>query len=341
MPTVRPCVLTRRGVRHGAFRPTCPPSTPGDVASRFADDLPIHLPGALLPSLTPERRRSVVQTENLFAKARSGGGLGAFVTRRLQGSKTLRKTASSVEMFDTREIEKVYVDEWKAGRRTARDLYAKLSWIATDERDVSLRIRFSFGSELLGDWHRDPRRAAAADRFAEAVFPECRVLTANPSLKRTLKKAFGCELRFSERIVYANAPGGGAVFHHDAEPTQLGVLYGQLAGETAWLALPKRELAELLVVHGARGKLGGRLKTVARAMKALNDPDDDALGRLLNETPAFTRMLVDRNALVVLRPGDAFVLPSHDVEHCCWHAVFAPGRKPSLAHSYGVFAARP
>ena len=226
-------------------------------------------------------------------------------------------------MFDPREIEKVYVDEWKGGRRTARDLYAKLSWIATDDRDVSLRIRFSFGSELLGEWHRDPRRAAAADRLAEVVFPECGMLTANPTLKRMLRKAFGREVRLSERIVYANAPGGGAVFHHDAEPTQLGVLYGQMAGETAWLALPKRELAELLVVHGARGKLGARLKTVARAMKALDDPDDEALGRLLNETPDFTRMLVARKALVVLRPGDALVLPSHDDDRCCWHPCTA------------------
>jgi hypothetical protein len=332
--------LVRRGVRHGTFRPTCPPSTAEDAASRFADDRPIYLPGALRVAGDARLRTQIASTQRLFANARAGGGLGAFVARRLKGSRAFRVSGATVEMFDPREIEKVYADEIRAGRSVARDLYAKLSWISTDEQDRSLRIRFSFGSEMLGEWHRDPRRAEAADRYAAAVFPEGRAITGAAPLLRTLTRLFGRRLRFSERIVYANAPGGGAVFHHDAEPTQLGVLYGQLAGRTAWLALPKTELAEHLAATGARGALGKRLATKARALRALDDADDDALGRLLNESPTFTRRLVAAGALIVLAPGDALVLPSHAFDRCCWHAVFAPGRTASLAHSYGVFAAR-
>lgn len=339
MASQRPVPLSRRGVVHGRFLPTCPPSTAGDAASRWADDRPIHLPGALKPKLTPAVRRSAAAAAALFASARRGGGLREFVAARLKGSRDFALRASTVEMFDPREVEKVYADERRGNRVVARDLYAKLSWISTEEADVSMRIRFSFGSELLFEWHRDSRRAAAADRYAEAVFPECRAVAGNAVVVKALRACAGAT-RLSERIVYANAPDGGAVFHHDAEPTQLGVLYGQLRGETAWLALPKRELAEILASYGVRGALGKRLATPRKALRALDDHDDAALGRLLNETPAFTRALVLRGALVRLRAGDALLLPSHGIDDCCWHAVFAPGRTASLAHSYGVFAAR-
>src|SRR4030095_4989834 len=102
-------------------------------------------------------------------------------------------------------------------------LWAKLSWVATDRRDRSLRIRFSFGSERGRDALRDPRRAEWAARLAARVFPVCGAIARHAAITRRLERLTGRRIRYSERILYANAPGGGAVFHHDAEPRQLEV----------------------------------------------------------------------------------------------------------------------
>jgi hypothetical protein len=142
-------------------------------------------------------------------------------------------------------------------------------------------------------------------------------------------------VRFSERIVYSNAPGGGAAFHCDADPTQRGVVYGQLVGATAWLALPKRELCRAIVAHvGGRSGLPG---SEAEAMAALEHDDDEALDELLNRDPAFTARLASAGFLSVLHAGDAILLPSHGPDDVAWHSVFALGDEPSLAHSYGMF----
>jgi hypothetical protein len=146
-------------------------------------------------------------------------------------------------------------------------------------------------------------------------------------------------VRLSERIVYSNAPGGGAVFHHDDEEHQLGVVFGQLAGETAWLALPKRELAAHVAACARSGALRRLAGTPRRALRAL-DRDAPALRALLDATPRFTARLVDHGALIHLRAGDALLLPTHGPDDTCWHAVFALGRRASLAHSYGIFARR-
>jgi hypothetical protein len=210
-----------------------------------------------------------------------------------------------------------------------------------------MRIRFSFGGERLDDWRSDPERALAADELAEAVFPECRLLTAHRAVASRLRSWTGAPVRFSERIVFSNAPGGGAVFHHDAEDGQLGVAYAQLAGRTAWLALSKRALAEEIAARprSARrsparpdGTRAGRARAAA-VLRRL-ESHDPAMDRLLNRTPAFTGRLIERGALYVLRAGDVLLLPSHGPDEAAWHSVFALGRRPSLAHSHGLFRAR-
>jgi hypothetical protein len=218
-------------------------------------------------------------------------------------------------------------------------LYAKLSWIAHDERDSSLRIRFSFGSEALLDWQKETRRAPWSDRLAAEAFPECAAITASKPLVGFVERMLGCKPRFSERIIYNNAPGGGAHFHHDDEEHQLGVLYNQLEGATGWFALPKRQLAEF-VADFARGPLARRAGTPRRALRALEDTSDEALSRLLNSTPQLTRALASVGTFFVLHAGDSILLPTHGPDDTCWHAVYALGSRPSLAHSYGLFAAR-
>jgi hypothetical protein len=329
-----PIVLGRRGVRHGRFVPAAEaPSTPGERRARWDADRPLWLPGILARAL-PGFRAPIRRTLALFDDLRRGRrSLQDEVRRRLAGDGRFFPSGATVDAADPRELEKAWVDGMRGRSFAARGLYAKLSWIAHDERDASLRIRFSFGAESLLDWQKETRRAPWAERYAEAVFPECAVLARNARLCALIERLVGRKVRLGERIVYNNAPGGGAVFHHDCEPWQHGVVFGQLAGETAWLALQKRELARC-VAEASR-------TTLRRALAALDHADDDArAARLLNETPAFTRLLVERGALLHLRPGDALLLPNHGWNDTCWHAVFALGRRPSLAHSYGIFARR-
>jgi hypothetical protein len=322
--------LERRGVRHGAVRePRRPaPLDPGrkalraEALERWAAARPIHLPGCLDARLA-RQAAPIRATLALFERDRRFEPAGA-----------------SVDLGDAREIEKVFAHARSGGRAVARDLYAKLSWISHDERDLSLRIRFSFGSEQLLEWQQETRRAPWADRFAASVFPECGVLTGHAGLTGLVEAACGRRVRFSERIIYNNAPGGGAVFHHDVEPHQLGVLYGQLAGETGWLALPKRELAAEVAAFVRGSKLERKARTPRAAMRWLESEGDADLLRLLNHTPRFTRRLVERGDFVRLRQGDALLLPSPSADEVCWHSVFALGKRASLAHSYGIFGLR-
>jgi hypothetical protein len=330
-------LLERRGTRHGRLisPPRVTPSS-AERAQRWAADEPVFLPGILRPQRqAPALRASLA----LFERLRAGANFQSEVRRRLRGKRAFSPSGALVDPSDAREIEKVFVDGMSGRRFVARGLYAKLSWIAHDERDLSLRIRFSFGSENARAWQKETRRAPWADRYAEAVFPECAVQAENMRLVRTIESLVGRAVRFSERIVYNNAPRGGAIFHHDCEPFQHGVVFGQLAGETAWLALGKRALARHIADFAPTPSLRRLAGTHRRALKALDD-EDPRLARLLNDTPAFTQHLVAAGALFHLRPGDALLLPNHGWNDTCWHAVFALGRRASLAHSYGIFARR-
>jgi hypothetical protein len=332
--------LRRRGTHHGRLRPTAPRLlTADELIERWDADRPIVLRRALADTRAPWSgaiRASVA----MFERLRRGASFQDEVASRLAGHDVYRPAGASVDLEDPREIEKAWADARRGPRRVASELYAKLSWIAHDERDASLRIRFSFGSESLRDWQRETRRAPWSDGYARAVFPECAAIEENGDLVDLVRFLTGSVVRFSERIVYSNAPGGGAILHHDDEAWQLGVLYSQLAGETAWLALSKKELAAHLAAHVRAG--GSRLpaRTPARALRALDRVGDPAVERVLNETPAFTRRLAEAGALFHLKAGDSILLPTHGPDATCWHSVFALGKRPSLAHSYGIFATR-
>ena len=64
----------------------------------------------------------------------------------------------------------------------------------------------------------DQRRQHYAALLCDVIFPESSIVTENEPLHRSLKSIIGCEqLNFVERIVYFNAPQGGAYLHHDLE----------------------------------------------------------------------------------------------------------------------------
>jgi hypothetical protein len=351
------CALLRRGSKLGWFDAAAahPGEDPRALESRWRACEPLVLRGAVAAGAR-KWRRELASTLALFERLRRGASFQDEVWRRLEGAGNATRFAPAgvaCDMYDPREVEKVYAHALgrargraarDGGRALARDLYAKLAWIAHDERDASLRVRFSFGSESLLEWTKDARRAVWSDRFANALFPETAAVLARHALLARIERLAGRSLRFSERIVYNNAPGGGAVFHHDAEPHQLGVLYSQLAGETAWLALSKRSLAALASAHvratKPRSALARRCATGARTLRALEAEGDGELYRLLNEDASFARTLVLAGHAFRLRAGDAVVLPSRGPDDTCWHSVFALGARPSLAHSYGIFARR-
>jgi hypothetical protein len=291
----------------------------------------VHLGRALAPRLE-SLRPAVARTTRAFRRFRDGALLEPEVWRRCPARGRFVPAGVSADLGDVREIEKVHADLRRGGRVVARDVWSKLSWITAHPGDASLRIRFSFGAERLDDWRSDLRRARAADEFAEAVFPECRLLSGNGALGRMLEDWTGGRIRLSERIVFWNAPGGGAAFHHDAEEGQLGVAYAQLTGRTGWLAVSKRKLAaEVAEVAGLAGERAG--------LRILAAHDSPRVDRLLNGTPRLARRLVEHGAFVALSAGDVLLLPSHGPDDATWHSVFSLGGRPGLALSFGIFRA--
>jgi hypothetical protein len=328
-----PWHLARRGVDFGWVLPLRRDAPDPEAAERAWNAAePVFLPGIL--GAAPRRHAAAIaRSLRMFDRLRAGGDFLAELERRLHGDAELRYAGSTVDRSDAREIERVFVDAVQEGATAARDLWAKLAWIADDASDRSLRIRFSSGREQLDDWlHQSAATARWVDEFAQRTFPECDAVLGCAPLQRLLARLLARPFRLSERIVYNNAPGGGAVFHHDAEPGQLGVAYSQLDGHTAWFAIGKRRLARLLV-------RAGLARDVPRALQRLDHGDDERLWRALNRDAGTAALLSAHGALFVLAAGDSILLPSHGIDDVAWHSVFALGKRPSLAHSYGIFAA--
>jgi len=326
--------LVRRGADLG-FAVLLHRTMPGVAAAalRWARSEAVFLPG-VLGDLRPQQR-AIAASLRMFERLRAGGTLLDEFERRLRGEPALRYAGTSTGGSDSREIEKVFLDAAPGGTVVARDLWAMLAWIANDPSDRSLRIRFSSGSGRPDEWLRASDLTCGwVDVYATRTFPESAAILHCRPLRALLQRLLGRPYRLSERIVYNNAPGGGAVFHHDAESSQLGVVFSQLQGHTAWLAIGKRRLAALLVRHR-------RARSVRLALAALDGDDDRPLWTLLNRDPGFTADLAARGALFVLRAGDCIALPSQGPDDVAWHSVIALGKRPSLAHSYGIFARAP
>lgn len=324
--------LRRRGADLGAVLPLRrEPLTTAAALVRWNSSEAVFLPGML--GAGPARHAAAIAaTLRMFDRLRDGARFLDELETRLAADPDLRYAGSTVDRNDRREIERVFVDAAPGdGPVVAADLWAKLTWIADDESDRSLRIRYSAGKEQLEDWLGTSEQTAGwVDGFAVRTFPECGAVLDCAALWRLLQALLRRPFRLSERIVYNNAPGGGAVFHHDAEPGQLGVVFSQLEGRTAWLALSKQRLAAAIVRAGA-------CRDRRQALQALDDGPDQQLWQLLNRDVAFTADLAARGALFVLQAGDCILLPSHGIDDVTWHSVFALGDRPSLAHSYGIF----
>ncbi len=338
--------LHRRGVLFGWIdQPDTAPTPSEQIAGRWEACEPVVLRGALRDGLTRFDAQINASCELLERLRDNPSRFLDELDCRLGNDEDLRYAGSTIDRHDDREIERVFVDAWARDehRRVARDLYARLAWIADDETDASLRIRFSSGKETNRPLPQIRRRELDwTDTFFERTFPECEVLLGAGPVRELLDRLADRRTRLSERIVYSNAPGGGAVFHHDAEPGQLGVAFGQLAGRTAWFALAKDRLADLLVAHGAQADLGTALAALDLGTRPHEDADrpvgapDHDLWQVLNRDWQFAGRLAAAGALHILTAGDVILLPSVDADHTCWHSVVALDDAPSLAHSYAV-----
>lgn len=262
----------------------------------------------------------------------------------------------SYDESDLQQIERLDFEP-VSGQSSDEDLdsevWMKVSWLSYEEDDASLRFRFSFGLDGCEDVAADSRRQRYTSELAQIIFPESKIITHNAALHKELAKLLSVSsLDFVERIVYFNAPDGGAQFHQDVERGHLGVIFAQLTGRTAWLALPKQQLIREIVSFLAKDDVKPLLpKILSKKQQAqltkhasdssfinqwLDQRDNDALDILINQTPAFTQQLVEHGYAYILHPGDVLLLPQHGMDECAWHSVFCLDEEPGEALSFAI-----
>lgn len=255
---------------------------------------------------------------------------------------------------EPQEIETLYFDAIEHGQTAAEDLWMKISKLSFFDGDHSIRFRFSFGEDHIEDVASDKIRQLHAAQLNDAIFPESKIITQNRELIRHLEQTLeSTEISFVERIVYFNAPGGGAYLHHDHERGHAGVVYAQASGTTFWLALPKSQLVkevEAFIIECAEKANWPR--TISEAMvKELNEIvsngtlsaeldsfTNSTLIHLINETKEFIQTLTNHGYSYFLEPGDMILLPQTLKDECCWHSVFGLGDEAGQALSFAIRA---
>ncbi|HKJ82884.1 MAG TPA: hypothetical protein VJ961_02555 [Mariprofundaceae bacterium] len=350
--------LRRRGVDLGWVTPDQGRrNTPSAETIRTAweQSEPVYLPGMLLEHL-PDHLESIRDALTIMRRVREGESCadildGEPYQGRLQPDFDL--LAPVYNDSDEQEIEKVVFDAVKSGELHAEDLWMKCSCLSFHEADESIRFRFSYGMEMYKSHVGDALREHLASELANRVFPECRILAEHPELNALLTEALGQRPDYVEKIIYSNAPEGGAHFHQDVETAHTGVIYGQLYGHTGWLALPRQTLIETMrdfildpandsalrcdfpdeADHEALKILANDQHKMAEQLEA---DDQGILERLLNGLPAFIHSLIAAGHGRVLSPGDVLLLPQTSTEQCCWHSVFCLGDEPGHALSFAM-----
>jgi len=362
--------LDRRGVFHGnwaelhdqdGFFPRDPLPA---LAERWEDARPI-----VLHDVLDEELLDGVSTDRWSEELRIPGGLGRFLESRAGELAPEYRVGGPRQpaIPDERDLEGSSIS-WRApkGRPTRGpgaidDLWAKTQRLSTHRDDASLRLRLAFGDEVKDDASRDMARHRAVSELANRLIPEVAALNTDRELTGLLAEWIRGRPLLTQAIAYWNAPGGGARFHHDAfdEPTrgrQRGVLYAQLTGATAWIALSTDDLArraleflELLEegefpwilarADGRAGQLeawGELLRDPERARSELSAPGGGALGPLIDQGPEFTSLLADAGHGYVVAQGDVILLPNHGLGLTCMHSVFCASDEEAFSLSLAI-----
>ncbi|MCP3917762.1 MAG: hypothetical protein GY711_19635 [bacterium] len=369
--------LVRRGIDHGWLAELDPPLAPipgvpenAQLAQRWHTGRPILLRGLVDPRAG--FAEEVAARRRLHDELKEPGGLRRFLKAQrsdLEPNYTLQARPGSL-YDEERDLERVLVswvlrpEDPRSPR--AKDLWVKSGWLSDREDDESLRMRFSFGREGADDASRDVRRHRRIEELAEMCLPEAALVSDHPRVVGLLESWLGDEVFFTQHIAYWNAPGGGALFHHDALDEraiggQKGVCYLQLTGSTAWLALSIEDLTRRVIEFAeylAEGELAwvrestfrkpeafaqfikmtGNFKRVRRE---LAKPGCGRLGRIVGRGPEFTSLLADAGHALILRAGDVLILPNHGYDCTAMHSVFCASEEPGYALSLAIRESNP
>lgn len=336
--------LQRRGLELGHITTPSTQNTPSEqqIIAAWQADKAITIPAIVMQDVL--QHEAHIQVAHQMMEVMLGGAELAetfeerAISQRLQPEFAL--VASSAEEHDEQGIEKVYFDVEDKGEIRAEDLWCKASWLSFHDEDASLRFRFSFGMEGFEDVAADPARQQWAGELCERIFPESAIITKNTKILNLLQKILGSEAQFVERIVYFNAPNGGAQFHHDVERGHAGVVFAQLSGATFWLALDKQLLIDEIITFAQANKVSDALQELIQNREALSEymeeQDHATVEELIDQNPDFIKYLIDKGYSHHLQEGDVLFLPQRDLDHCVWHTVFTLGDDPGEALSFAV-----
>jgi hypothetical protein len=359
--------LQRRGTWHGELvelradqAPALSRPREALLDERWHRARPILLPGLLehdtaWPGQAQERLA-------LFDSLQRPEGLAEFISNRPTDEPPHWRPTGSLPLHDpSRDIACLGLET-----NPGNGVWVKSGHLSTFDKDRSLRVRFSAGREGSNDANRDLRSHRQVQSLAQQLLPEVRTIESTPALIEPLENWIDGPVFFTQHIGYWNAPNGGALMHHDAfreplEGGQRGVVYVQLAGRTAWVALSIEDLSRRVIefveymqegeLAWVRKELFPDLETFqwlermvarfGRVRKELGKPGCGRLGPLVGRGPEFTSLLADAGHTYILEPGDGIVLPNQGLECTCMHSVFCASPGPTYGVSMAVREAQP
>ena len=322
-----------------------------DSLDNWHSGKPVLLKEALFDELK-HHQHSIEQTEQLIGAILNNQECDAHLANPPYFERLEPKFVSLGSTYnegDEQEIETIVFDAMDGDNIIAEDLWLKVSWLSFDNNDASLRFRFSFGIDHAEDVAADPARQQLAAELSDAVFPESSIITNNKTLNAQLNTILdGKAASFVERIVYFNAPNGGAYLHHDLERGHAGVVFAQLSGSTFWLALPKQTLVEEIIAFSKsqpwpesltlemRKEMSDLLLDRQYLSEQLSSFSNSSLIHLINETAEFVQFLIARGHSRHLVAGDVLLLPQTNADSCCWHSVFCSSADIGQALSFAI-----
>jgi len=355
----QPVLLKRRGTALGwvAERPEQDSIDAAAAAKAWNNASAYALPDYVSAEL-PAQQANIKQALGLMEAIAEG----AEVADLFEQPPYIDRTTPQFEMLasfqdegDDQEIETIEYDAVDGDEVVGENLWCKASWLSFEDDDASLRFRFSFGMVGYEDVAADLNRQRFAAQLTDAIFPESVVISKNVKLEAFMQQVLNTEkLTYVERIIYFNAPNGGAQFHQDVERGHLGVVFAQVHGSTGWLACSKSQLideVQIFVNNAANSETLRKLmneamqaelkqKTADREVlnNWLDDRDNDPLELLINRCPEFYRHLFEKGYGFIINPGDIILLPQKNIDECCWHTVFCIDDFPGESLSFAIRA---
>ncbi len=346
--------IVRRGIDSGCILLGDRRSQQNEAAQRWNENVPVFLPKMLTESLS-QYSTEIAQSKKLYEAVLNDTEVEDILDTApypaLLGER-FQMLSSRFDEADAQEIISVDFDVMDGDTLLMEDIWMRISWLSFHEEDASCRFRFSFGMENFDDVSQDPERQLAAAELSQCIFPESAIITKNKILNDMLCEMLAIpDFHYVERIVYFNAENGGAQFHHDAEKGHLGVVYAQLTGETFWLSLsraqlmneitrfmsePKNVISLSVLFDGdaAVSEFSEAIKTNLSEM--INDPENEEISVLLNESKDFFKQLIDADYAYHLVAGDVILLPQASMEECAWHSVFCIGEQAGESLSFAL-----